>query len=62
MFHMKFRSHTVIYLPKTGQVVVFGLGCAGRANTQIGTCLLLPQKLPIEFHAYKPEKAVSFIT
>ncbi|CAF0974051.1 unnamed protein product [Adineta ricciae] len=40
------RSHTAIYLPKTGQVYLCGLACAGRAGTQLTTYTTVPQKLP----------------
>ncbi|CAF3739050.1 unnamed protein product [Adineta steineri] len=50
------RSHTVIFLPKSGQVSVFGLACAGRSDTHVTTCVTIPQKLPIHFLTPKTMK------
>ncbi|UJR38108.1 hypothetical protein I4U23_030788 [Adineta vaga] len=47
------RSHTAIFLPKTGQVYVCGLACAGRVDTHITSYITTPQKLPINFSTQK---------
>ncbi|CAF4157074.1 unnamed protein product [Rotaria sp. Silwood2] len=50
------RSHTIIFLPNTGQVSVFGLACAGTQDTKLTSYITIPQKLPIQFLSYKTMK------
>lgn len=56
---VRFRSHTIVFLPHAGQVYVFGLACAGTAETKITSYVTIPQKLPISFLSYKTMKQVS---
>lgn len=53
------RSHTIVFVPQTGHVYVFGLACAGTSDTQMTSYVTIPQKLPIAFLSYKTMKEVS---
>ena len=46
----------MIYLPNSGQIRTFGLGCAGRTDTKSTTFSSVPQNLTIPFLPYKTMK------
>lgn len=50
------RSHTVIFMPNTGQISTFGLACSGRVDAKATSCTLIPQKLALPFLPYKTMK------
>lgn len=50
------RSHTLIFLPNTGQIRTFGLACAGRTETKSNSFSSIPQNFPMPFLPYKTMK------
>jgi hypothetical protein len=56
LFRFTLRSHTVIFLPNTGQISTFGLACNGRIDTKATTFTSIPQKLAMPFLPYKTMK------
>ncbi|CAF1022863.1 unnamed protein product, partial [Didymodactylos carnosus] len=47
------RSHTVVFVPSVGQILVFGLACAGRPDTQLTSYVAIPTKLQYPFVSYR---------
>lgn len=46
----------MIYLPNSGQIRTFGLGCAGRTDTKSTSFTSVPQNLAMPFLPYKTMK------
>ncbi|CAF0994212.1 unnamed protein product, partial [Didymodactylos carnosus] len=50
------RSHTVVFVPNAGQILTFGLACAGGVDTQLTSFVTIPQKLQYPFVSYRKMK------